>query len=166
MKDPLFNDESEHPYELLGVSSSATADEINLAYKRGFAGPNRVQLRTAQSILLDPKQRVVVDLFDLADDGVRTLSGAEPSAADLQGSRRQNISQRWWAVQKDAFPDFHASHGLAVLFYWWANTEEEAFLEAAGKAQGRQGLEQAISRADVMRVLGSSATEAGTPAAN
>jgi len=154
MKDPLFNDESGHPYELLGIPSSATVDEINLAYRRGFAGPNRLQLRTAQSILIDPQQRVLVDIFDFDDASLRQLIGAEPSATGLLGTERRRISQRMWAIQKESFPDLRASHGLAVLFYWWANAEEEAFAQAASQVQGQAALAHATCGTDVQRILG------------
>jgi tetratricopeptide (TPR) repeat protein len=154
MKDPLFADESGHPYELLGIGPRATLDEINLAYRRGFAKPNRLQLRAAQSVLLDPQQRILVDLFDLDDDALRRLIGAEPSSSCLVGPERRTISQRWWTIQKESFPDFQASHGLAVVFYWWAISEEESFFQLASTAQGRPGLESATSKAEVNRILG------------
>ena len=154
MKDPLFIDDAGHPYELLGVGARATIEEINLAFKRGFAGPNRVQLRNAQSILLDPGQRLLVDLFDFDDSAFGHLIAAEPSPSRLVGPQRLATSKLLWAVQKDVFPDLRATHGLAVLFYWWANAEEESFLQLAASSQGRPGLDRITSKVELAQFLG------------
>src|SRR5262245_37519491 len=128
MKDPLFADDSGHPYELLELAPNASVDEINAAYRRGFARPNRVQLRTAHSVLIDPEQRALIGLCDDDNEALKRLPGTVSPATLADGSRVE-LSRQWWAVQKESFPDLDASHALAVLYFWWANAAEEALVQ-------------------------------------
>lgn len=130
MKDPLQTQPT--PYEILGVSPSATASEIDEAFKMGLVKRGNVQKLTgAKRTLERPLDRALLDLF-LYDDAVLAKLGPDPlcDPSALDSMQRASTADAWQTQLRKTFPDPAIAHALGVLWYWSACNASEHLNQA------------------------------------
>jgi tetratricopeptide (TPR) repeat protein len=125
LKDPLQKEQT--PYEVLGLSRGATAEQVDRAFKEGLLQRVNVQkLTAAKQALQQAAERAMVDLFEYDPAALARLAPnplVDPAA--LEPPRRWETAKAWEAALKGRFPDLGVVHSLAVLWYWGAIHQQE-----------------------------------------
>jgi len=106
------------PYEVLGVHENSGPQEIKTAFMQAVTKANSQLIRESRSILLDPTAKAIADIVRYRDDYLNNLGVvfAEDDLATLAG--RERIIRELTRLEGLNFPDFKASHTLAVVLYW------------------------------------------------
>lgn len=136
MKDVLQVDENH--YEVLDIPQSATAAEIEKAFRNGLrTRPKQIKkLTAARTTLLRPYDRAMVDLLLYTKNvaGLTLSPMSEPEV--LQPANRLSTARSWERDLKKSFPNYAIAHSLAVFYYWWSIYEENEISGLIGGANG------------------------------
>ena len=128
MKDPL--QQSKTPYEILGVEPGVSDSSLRLALFNTIKKKkiNPTEAREAYNILLRPDEQAKIGLTQYNPESLKLLVPCplkDPSSLELKN--RASTAIAWENSLKETFPDIGTIHSLAVLWYWWANHEEERY---------------------------------------
>jgi hypothetical protein len=117
MKDPLQTELT--PDEVLGITSSASRDEIDKAFMKALA--NRVpanKAKSARNALHDPIERAWHRLMQYRSEGLSQLTpNPLQDVSCLQSAKRSATASAWEQQFQANFPDLDVAHSLAVLWY-------------------------------------------------
>jgi hypothetical protein len=131
MKDPL--ELNKNPYDLLEISVNSNTAQIKDARKAALpkarGQENIAKINTAFNILSVPQERAFADLFlyyePFLNQLIPRINGAEAQLED----KRIEIAKAWSNIQIRSYPNFAATHSLALLWYMWALYNEEENLK-------------------------------------
>ncbi|MFH0765826.1 MAG: helix-hairpin-helix domain-containing protein, partial [Calditrichota bacterium] len=156
MKDPLQVEKT--PFEILEIPAGAGHHEINQAYARAF-GQRKIsaaKVKLARDALVDPIRLTGFELLFYNEEALTKLPLNPLSNRELLERHQRAATLKLWERKlRETFPNSATTHCLAVGWFWWAQFEEERFIQLLKLANQHgisiQGLN---ARSELLSLLG------------